>query len=254
MSINILMAGIYRQIMIDHDKKILLEVTRKCGTTALSQMFFNHLGVGEYAASYEKNGSQGPNSYYLHEFSKNSENANKEYLNRKDYFKFKIVRNPYDRAVSCYLGGYTLNIKENNRKDTFRDFLQELSKKEKSACFLDPHNFPQFKGEIPTTFNKIVKIENIEKEILEINNILKTNFYIPDNNKLLEGHHIKRNKKIKKFVGDKSYEYFKSLQIPNYKWFYNEELKLIVDKLYKKDLNFYNYSWEEFENYEKNTI
>tara|TARA_Y100000389_G_scaffold40765_1_gene35330 strand:- start:142 stop:771 length:630 start_codon:yes stop_codon:yes gene_type:complete len=162
----------------------------------------------------------------------------------KDWFKFSVVRNPYDRVVSVYVDKCVQNpvdrinrgetklqtcqqiilkaLKKPKRLDqfadiTFEDFIRVLPE----IYFKDWHFIPQSpflvntKGQLVA--DKIARFENYDEEVKDI--LTKLGFHIE------EMPH--KNKTIRK----------------NYKEYYTEETRSIVARLYKDDLAYFNYSF-----------
>ncbi len=72
--------------------------TPKCACTTACKMFFHHLGLLEEALEFHE---------FIHQYRQRVYEPKHQvltnYFHDKDMFKFKVVRDPYRRAVSSYV-------------------------------------------------------------------------------------------------------------------------------------------------------
>lgn len=145
------------------------------------------------------------------------------------YYKFTLVRNPYDRLASAYFFlknkgfhevDYNWYLKNISKYKDFNDFV--ISWINKSNIYSYIHFIPQFEFVIINNkiqVNDIFKMENIDTAF----ELIKKRLHL-DSAKLLKIN-ITPNKKI-------------------YKELYTDKMKNIVYKTYKKDFELFKYSKE----------
>jgi hypothetical protein len=149
----------------------------------------------------------------------------------KDYFKFTLVRNPWDRLVSAYLflkeGGVTGFDKYFSKKYLhnvfdFEDFVKNhLSKNEVLSFthFRPQTDFLLINGELALDF--VGKFENIEEDFEVIKRQLNMPPYIELTKKNVTGSRTKKD----------------------YRDYYTEEMIGIVKKVYQKDIELFDYQF-----------
>ena len=82
-----------------------------------------------------------------------------------NFFKFTIVRNPFDQILSYYFYA----IKRHSIKDSFKLFCEKHAKN----FFGDEKNIISIDGNLP--YNKVIKYENFKYDLSEISHALKLN-------------------------------------------------------------------------------
>lgn len=147
------------------------------------------------------------------------------------YYKFIIVRNPFDRALSDYIW----LMKEISKKDSFVNFLNRKGEFEivltnnDTMEYRGDHLKKQidyfYLGDKLINYNRVLRFENLEEELnLVANDLsLKPGFF---------------NQKVN--IGEK--------KIWHYSKFYNKKRKNDVEELYKDDIKFFDYSFEDKRN------
>jgi len=234
--------------------------TPKCACTTACKMFFHELGLLEDAIEFHP---------FIHQYRqrvyepKNPVLTN--YLHKKDMIKFKVVRDPYRRAVSSYVhymrDAYTaenhpviaqikqMTGEEEPNNISFIDYLNYVSRIDVGKGKTEFHQEVQHDSiDIENNWNHIVKIENIKNEIDKINKAHGTTLSVEGD----IGKSFHYTKKIKDF-GDIAFD--KRAKdiitregddtiIPDYKFFYNPATREIVEQIWGKDIELYNYKYE----------
>jgi len=136
----------------------------------------------------------------------------KKYLGNdfKKYYKFTVIRNPWDRAVSYYHNGAItdgldfsdwVNDRYNNKN--FKDYLRMYQ--------------PCSEWIETNKIDFILRFENLEKDFEILMNNLKLNLILPKIN-------ITKNRNP-------------------YQYYYNEDTKNIISNYFKKDIINFNYKF-----------
>ena len=144
------------------------------------------------------------------------------------YFKFIIVRNPWDRLMSDYFW----ISKNQDIQDTFSNFIQRKGKFKKvmtvkDKSFRGDHlNFQKdyfyLNGEF-IKYDRVLRFENLNKEFISLAMQLD--------------------------ISPKNFKIRLNERIPNssthYSTYYNSENRKLVDKLFKDDIEFLDYSFKK---------
>jgi IS1 family transposase len=170
--------------------------------------------------------------YRMDLFVKNIKNVPIDYLIKENYTFIKFIINPYIRAVSIY------RLQTHNL--SFRNYLQKLVNKE--IIFTNSENYhlqEQYIDGEEKIVTKYIKIDENEK----YNIILRDNTsYELDVNKYTSPHHGKKIDNTD-FCGDTPRIEINKKLPNNYKFFYDEEIKNLVDTFYKNDVEKYGFKF-----------
>lgn len=165
-----------------------------------------------------------------HLLASQSKQIYKDYWN--DYFKFSIVRNPWDRMVSCLRFKNYFKLSLNNSIIDISGYKKLYSYKNKIVefdhRFHKKENVVRKKHGLNTVYNNIIdeeidwilKFENLYDEVEELKKILDIK---QDFNFLLN----------------------KSKNRKNYKDYYNEKSKNEVEKIFLKDIEKHRYNFND---------
>ena len=109
------------------------------------------------------------------------------------------------------------------------------------------HANPQYNPNYYNDFQTI-KIENLETEIQKINKKYQKNFRMDFTSHHFNNNFVNNNSEHS-FCGNIKYFDLKKLMhlsnLPPYHFFYNERTKQLVTSIYKEDLEYFHYSFEE---------
>ncbi len=228
--------------LYDSKNKVVMDWSPKSGCTVVTKMFFKNMGLLEEALQY----NSWVHEYRMHVFYKNHPII-EEVFSDPELFRFKVVRNPYSRAVSSYIHVMKYPVmhevvKERlwrwNANISFRKFVKFLEKTDVLNC--DPHYRLQkkfFEYGKPGTFNKIVKLESLQQGIDEVNSTTGQRFDLAG---IGSGHHISRSPDIINNAFKLRWDRIKD-NVPHFMHFYNDELKERVYEIYKEDFECYGY-------------
>jgi hypothetical protein len=137
-----------------------------------------------------------------------------------NYIKFSIIRNPYDRAISFYF--FKKEQHSDFNKKEFISFLTTAQlfnppKQIQNLYALQKNqvDYLMFKGKMSMDY--IVKLENLKEDLNKIPFIKEMNL--------------------------DSYPHINSSKRSHYRDYYDNETKSLVEKIYKKDFDYFNYKF-----------
>lgn len=184
--------------MISHvHKTIFVHVPKTAGTSIKETIgtFNNNLGYHARPAEIK---SKHPNAW-------------------KNYHKFTVVRNPFDRVYSIYsyyrMGKKITLVDKNKLPKTFKEFVTDLDKYLKMLG-LDYNQFDYIGDEI----NQILKFETLNKDFADLCNKLG-----------IKGKRLRRDRP--------------STRQKDYHDVYDDEMVQIVSEYFKTDIKEFNYEF-----------
>lgn len=218
-------------ILVNESKHIIFGVSEKCNSVGIAKMFLEYIGELDKALRFHS---------WIHKYIYLVYIRNHPYPTQKNictYFKLKFVRCPYDRAVSIFIHCVRHRLIPDI---SFQQFLESLTFYCRNRAVAS-HSKIQFDDK---SWDRIVHIESLQEEISTIER---------ENGILLNSHHVSSHWISKgqtysplhtSFIGSKTYD--KTVQQFPYPCFYNSEIKKYVEKIYKKDIQTFGYSYEDF--------
>lgn len=174
----------------------------------------------------------------------------------KNVTKLVLVRNPYTRVVSMfcnkYCGGEGHNLlskKIKLKKCTFKNFVYKLKelKDINKLNYYDIHIREQAYNCKIDEYTNIIKLESFNKSIKNIYSknknlralLPKVLNYFSNEDKFIKNKTVRTNNVSKAF--DIEYSVNDTV-FPDWKTFYNNELRKLVNKIYKNDFLIFGYS------------
>jgi hypothetical protein len=238
--------------MVSHQHKCIFIHIPKTAGMSIENSFLKSLGLGLYRGecpplllTYNKNPNLGPLSL-AHLYA--SEYLDYHYLTNEQfesYFKFSIVRNPYDRIVSIY------KHFQFHRIMSFANFLRyEFPKLEKTKYYFIK---PQYSYLFDAQNNSLVNYVGRFEDLPNIVNKIKPNLEHPiteieDINSSLKSYNIYSRWNIRyafKTLKEKPYliPYVNLKNKTSYMFldFFNAETLSFINDYYSRDFEFFEY-------------
>lgn len=173
--------------------------------------------------------------FYRELFNKYSKIENINTLIDKQYTFIKFIMNPYIRAVSIYRVQESSNL-------SFREYLKEF-KNLKLNNNDEFHNKTQYIEGEESVITKYIKIDKNEKFDIKL---FDGSSYTLDVNRYTSDHHGLKNINNTEFCGDVPRHLINENLPKTYRYFYDEEIKSMVETFYGIDIQKYGYSFDDF--------
>lgn len=256
------------EAIIDSKNKILMDWTAKADCSSAVNMFFAHMGF-----SYGLNYTELPHAYRPAYYKHCGAPSICHYLD-PSWLRFKMVRNPFDRAVSSFVHimRHPNIVKLNEsvaRHWTFHTYLTTLEKisiKRRYYYGLYHAGFQHRAFELfywqqfnRSFFHHVIHIEDPANDLLLVNQMYAQKKMQKDENgnsrkpppenqlfhlQRLSHHFVKRSNQSAGYLGDTPWSRIGSDNIPkDYGLFYNAKLRKLAESLFHWDLVLYNYSF-----------
>jgi len=234
------------------EKKIMMDWTPKAACSVMVAMFFDSMNIRQgvnytgFVHAYRR-------EVFYSRFGRVTE---EEFMN-PSWYKFKVVKNPYDRMVSSYIQvmrteeadsffKHNVTLRYNASFEQFVTIYESFRKG--FSGHVDPQSSEmEWKAHNSNVklFNQIVRVEHFDTEIKKVNNDTGMNYAV---GKYRDEHNaIRYNHDPTIFYGNVPFDFFKAgdnVSYPSsYKVFYDAALRKAVESIFKKDLILYGYSF-----------
>jgi len=226
--------SIYRNLFYcDNENKICISFTPRGGCSISFQQYLDLVGLLKDGLDY----NPFIHTYRKDYFRPNVKYVDIDYLIKQQFTFIKFIMNPYIRAVSIFRAQTSHNL-------SFRQYLKQLINNE-IDYFNDNdkyHYHQQYIHGEEKIITKYIKIDKNEVFVIKLSN---GTLYNLDVNKYSSIHHgIKTDNT--NFCGDLTKNIINNCLPKSYKYFYDEEIKKMVDIYYKEDIEHYGYSFDDF--------
>ena len=238
--------------LIYPEKKICLFINEKSGCTFATKWLFFQLGILDEALEYDKWIHR-----YRYDIYYRTDNYRLNFLSvySNQYTRLKLVRSPYQRAVSSYIHALrtSYDIQElsrflgrkidNNNTFTFEEFVAYLEKTGVRNC--NPHHRMQTeKAELSGSL-KIDRIIRLEDSITEFQQLEeKYGLQSSDLGSLSQSHHHHKRIQNVEYCGNRIFPK-REKDFSQYQSFYNDAMKEKIAAIYAHDFKQYNYPVDE---------
>jgi hypothetical protein len=216
---------------VDLKNKLCVTFTPRGGCSISFQQYLDLLGLLDEALKYDSF----IHEYRMYYFIDNIPFLSINILIEENYIFIKFIMNPYIRAVSIYNSQTSHNF-------SFRQFLRDLI--DNKHIYLSQndsyHYHPQYIEGEEKIITKYIKINENEKYIIKLHD--GTDYEL-DVNKYTSIHHGKKTDHTD-FCGDKPLNDVKNNLPKSYKYFYDDEIKNLVDIFYKNDIEKYGFKFD----------
>ena len=214
----------------DVKNKICISFTPRGGCSISFQQYLDLVGLLNDGLNYDP---------FIHKYRCDVLDPNLITYNINDlvnekYTFIKFIMNPYIRAVSIYRFQSSHNL-------SFREYLNEIEYFDYGETY---HLQPQYVDGEENIITKYIKID--KNETFQIS-LFDGNLYTLDVNKYSSFHHDIKNQNNTTFCGDLPRNIVNENLPKNYKYFYDDELKEMVETFYKNDIQHYNYSFNDMD-------
>jgi hypothetical protein len=213
---------------VDNKNKICITFTPRGGCSIVFQQFLELVGLLETGLAV---------SPFIHKYrnkvlSKTIKHVDIGELQVEGYMFIKFIMNPYIRAVTIFRHQTSHNL-------SFREYLKQLVNGQTDYFTkTDKHHLhPQYIDGEENVINHYVKIDKYETLPITLHDGTQ---YVLDVNKFTSIHHGKKTENTT-FCGDVPRNEICNNLPKSYRYFYDDEIKKLVEEFYKNDVEKYGY-------------
>lgn len=220
---------------VDNKNKICITFAPRGGASISFQQYLDLVGLLDDGLKYHNF----IHEYRCHIFNDLVQYHNIEDLMARNYKFIKFIMNPYIRAVSIYRIQTSHNL-------SFREYLKQLINNKTDYFNSDDkwHYHQQYIEGEEKVVTKYIKINENEKYEIQLANGKP---YVLDANRYTSFHHGVKNINNDVFHGDLPRNTISYFNLPkSYKYFYDDEIRKMVEIFYKDDIEKYAFKFDNF--------
>jgi hypothetical protein len=256
-----------KHIMVDPVRKIMLSFTPKAGCTEIVESFLMSVNIYR-GRDYPVFPRTAPHDFRISNYSGMVPNPGENpcMLTSPEWYRFKMVRNPYSRAVSSYLHimATLLNKRvfgDNYMKVSFKQHLERMlrgikaGKPVNTGGHAGSQSLP-FELQFPL-FHRVIRLEDVAIELPIVNRESGSNFSLHpfldhtffNNSVVVEAESaFKKSSCDAHFVGTLTYEEYTRVAKDvggklDYSCFYDFAILRLVQQVYEDDIVLYGYEF-----------
>jgi len=217
---------------VDNKNKLCITFTPRGGCSISFQQYLDLLGLLSDGLNY----NPFIHEYRINIFLKYALHQNIDDLLANKYTFIKFIMNPYIRAVSVYRAQTSHDL-------SFRQYLIKLVNNEIGYFNVSDkyHLEPQYIDGEENVITKYLKIN--ENETFDIT-LQDGTLYTLDPNRYTSVHHGEKNITNTTFCGDTPRNIVNNNLSSNYKYFYDDEIRKMVETFYTNDIYKYGFTFE----------
>jgi hypothetical protein len=239
------------------DRKIIMFWTEKAGCTMAVSQFFSEMGILDRALARDQWIHVYRSELFQHEYGKVTTGQ----LRSGHYYVFKVIRDPYERAVSTYI-----HLEKTNLIPKTWSFEEYLNQVRRTTYFINGHPLirshcrPQYQYDESDYVRRYVKLEKTETlDIVNRETGMKLNFDFNSNSKSnsnsnsqLFPHHQPKSESDSlsstssnstTYLGNLPYSELPTVMPKTYRNFYNQITRAQVEFIYYDDIVKYQYEF-----------